>query len=206
MANYKITDLTELSTNPDIGDWIPLVDVSDTTMASTGTTKRFNAGSVFYYNGTSGFRYLGSVTIGNVATNAFPFEVRSSTTDAMRLASVSATGNPLFSFGQGSIRRSFIQHVDTGDVLTIASEFGAVAIKAASTAGSGLETEYLRVDVGGNVGIGTDSPSAKLDVAGTVQMDALRIDQTPEEGEFTATHFINVDLNGTNYRIACAAY
>jgi len=40
MANKKITSLTELTATPASGDMIPLVDVDDTTGASTGTTKR----------------------------------------------------------------------------------------------------------------------------------------------------------------------
>jgi len=40
MANKKITSLTELTATPASGDMVPLVDVDDTTGASTGTTKR----------------------------------------------------------------------------------------------------------------------------------------------------------------------
>jgi len=33
MADTKVSALTEL-TSPDSGDWVPIVDVSDTTMAA----------------------------------------------------------------------------------------------------------------------------------------------------------------------------
>ena len=40
MADTKITDLTELATQPDITDVLPVVDISDTSMAASGTTKK----------------------------------------------------------------------------------------------------------------------------------------------------------------------
>ena len=40
MADAKISDLTALSAIPDSGDLVAIVDVSDTTMASSGTTKK----------------------------------------------------------------------------------------------------------------------------------------------------------------------
>lgn len=48
MANSKITDLTALTT-PASGDFVPIVDVSDTTQASSGTTKK-----ITYTNFSSG--------------------------------------------------------------------------------------------------------------------------------------------------------
>ena len=41
MAN-KITGLTELATTPAGGDVVPIVDVSDTTQATSGTTKHIS--------------------------------------------------------------------------------------------------------------------------------------------------------------------
>ena len=41
MADTKISALTEL-TAPVSGDWVPVVDVSDTTMAASGTTKKLD--------------------------------------------------------------------------------------------------------------------------------------------------------------------
>lgn len=43
MADLKITQLTTLAAIPASGDWLPIVDVSDTTMSAGGTTKKIAA-------------------------------------------------------------------------------------------------------------------------------------------------------------------
>ena len=63
----------------------------------------------------------------------------------------------------------------------------------------------LYVDTSGNVAIGQSSASSKLDVAGTVQMDGLRVDVTPTAETVTCTHTITFSANGTNYKIPCVA-
>lgn len=206
MANYKITALSELTNEPSNGDYTVIVDVSDTTMADTGTTKKFNVGKFVVKQGTTSFNYLGSVAIGNVTSPTIPFEVRANPSEVARFSCAGVTASPMLSLGQAANRRAFMQYLHTGSALSIAAEYGPIIFRSASTLGSDSDTEYVRFDVGGNVGIGTASPSAKLDVAGTVQMNALKLNQTPTEGEFTATHYITVNLNGTDYRIACAAY
>jgi len=43
MSDLKITQLTTLAAIPDNADWLPIVDVSDTTMSASGTTKKIAA-------------------------------------------------------------------------------------------------------------------------------------------------------------------
>lgn len=43
MSDLKITQLTTLAAVPDNADWLPIVDVSDTTMSASGTTKKIAA-------------------------------------------------------------------------------------------------------------------------------------------------------------------
>jgi hypothetical protein len=47
MADTKISALTELSTQPDVADLVPVVDVSDTSMAASGTNKKVTASNFF---------------------------------------------------------------------------------------------------------------------------------------------------------------
>lgn len=48
MANTKISALTSLGADPVSGDYFVIVDVSDTTMAASGTTKKLDAGRIPY--------------------------------------------------------------------------------------------------------------------------------------------------------------
>lgn len=62
-----------------------------------------------------------------------------------------ATSNPFFTFFQTTTRRAFIQFNDTNNNLILASEYGTLSFKAASSAGSDTDTTYLTIEVGGNV-------------------------------------------------------
>lgn len=66
------------------------------------------------------------------------------------------------------------------------------------------QSHLLFCDAGlDRVGIGQSSPNNKLDVAGTVQMDSLRIDVTPTNETVVCTHTIAFSANGINYKIPC---
>jgi hypothetical protein len=60
MADVKITALAVLTAADPINDAIPIVDVSDTTMAASGTTKRISVNNIL---GASGTATLASATI-----------------------------------------------------------------------------------------------------------------------------------------------
>ena len=81
-------------------------------------------------------------------------------------------------FSQNGTRRSFIQHHDTDDKFRLASEFGAVALEAASSAGSDSNTAYLVIDPGGTFTFGAENSDAVLTTDGNM---TFRIDADNDE-------------------------
>jgi len=67
MADTKITALTAISTVDPAVDVLPIVDVSDTTMAASGTTKKITSNQIL---GSGGTATLASATITGAATAA----------------------------------------------------------------------------------------------------------------------------------------
>jgi len=53
MPNTKVTSLTDIASTPATNDVYPIVDVSDTSMAGTGTTKKIQAARILHTNGTA---------------------------------------------------------------------------------------------------------------------------------------------------------
>ena len=85
MADTKITALTALTAADPANDVIPIVDVSDTTMAASGTTKKISVNNIL---GASGTATLASAAITGAATVGTTLGV----TGASTLASVGVTG------------------------------------------------------------------------------------------------------------------
>ena len=113
----------------------------------------------------------GNVGIGTTSPVA-KLDIGGASGEMIRLADSSTVGNPFISFFQTSTRRSYIQHVDSGDNLTLASEYGGIRFM---TGTGGTETEKMRIDSSGNVGIGRTSPGAKLDVNGDAIINNITV-------------------------------
>jgi hypothetical protein len=85
MADSKITALAALTAADPVNDMFPVVDVSDTSMAASGTTKRISVNNIL---GASGTATLASATITGAATVGTTLGV----TGVSTLASLGVTG------------------------------------------------------------------------------------------------------------------
>ena len=132
MADSKITALTALTAADPVNDMFPIVDVSDTTMAASGTTKKISVNNIL---GASGTATLASATITGAATVG---------------TTLGVTGVSTFAAGTVSLPAL----TTTGDTNT-GIYYPAADTFAVTTGG----TERYRVDSAGNLGIGV-TPSA----------------------------------------------
>lgn len=98
MADTKISALTELAETPATGDLIPIVDVSDTTDAATGTNKKVTRANII--GGLAPLAsptFTGTVTLpvgltGVIRTDTGVVSVDSDVTDIVSAASLTAAG------------------------------------------------------------------------------------------------------------------
>jgi len=208
MADTKITALTAISTVDPAVDVLPIVDVSDTTMAASGTTKKITSNQIL---GAGGTATLASATItGDLTVDTNTFYVKSST-NQVGIGTTSPNANftlDLTSSNDARARQWFadVSLVGTGDLST------GFQIRTLGTGTNGLKianagntVEWLRIDstgvhtwqnVGGvagtamtlnstGLGVGQPATTSKLEVgiintstAGLIEANALKIENS----------------------------
>jgi len=168
MADTKITALTALTAADPANDVIPIVDVSDTTMAASGTTKKISVNNIL---GASGTATLASATITGAATVGTTLGVTGTST----LASANVSG--LLGVGTVSPNASFkatlsglyglrVQSADTNNsAINFGSDTSAgYSFIDTTKTGSGSflplrfstsDTERIRISTAGDVSIST---------------------------------------------------
>jgi len=176
MADSKITALTALTAADPVNDMFPVVDVSDTTMAASGTTKKISVNNIL---GASGTATLASATItGDLTVDTSTLKV-DSTNNRVGIGTASPTA-VLTVNGEISVTDNFalrLGSTQAGGATLLYNGSGNLDI----TPRSGFHTKL----VDGNLIIGTSGKgidfSATADAAG--RTSELLADY--EEGTFT---------------------
>jgi len=160
MADVKITALTALTAADPANDVIPIVDVSDTTMAASGTTKKISVNNIL---GASGTATLASATItGDLTVRTNKLFVNATNVGIGTLTPNAAYILDLTTAYDARARQwvadtSFLGSGNLANGYQIRTLGASIdGIKIANYANS---VEYLRIDNTGNVGIGV-VPSA----------------------------------------------
>ena len=169
MADTKITALTAISTVDPAVDVFPIVDVSDTTMAASGTTKKITSNQLL---GAGGTATLASATItGDLTVDTSTLKVDStnnrvgigtaSPSETLDLTNTSDTGDRAVNIRNSSVR--FVVGVEgaSGNRFIGSATGNAYA---GTTSASGIEfatNNNVRalLDSSGNLGLGV-TPSA----------------------------------------------
>ena len=138
MADTKITALAAITTVDPAADVLPIVDISDTSMAASGTTKKITSNQIL---GAGGTATLASATITGAATVGTTLGV----TGASTLASASVTG----ALGAAGLNVTGATIPANGVYLGSAN---SLSFSAASTLGMTLDSTGLGI---GGTAIGT---------------------------------------------------
>jgi len=191
MADTKITALTALTAADPANDVIPIVDVSDTTMAASGTTKKISVNNIL---GASGTATLASATIsGNLTVDTNTFAVDASTNRVFVGTAPISTAYPFY-VTRGGTAGSIAQFTDgTAQTLTIDSAAGGLLVGNANNGYvefvANALAQYRIAPLGvfswfdgaggtrmtlnsTGLGIGV-SPAQKLDVDGNIRMSGV---------------------------------
>jgi hypothetical protein len=210
MADSKITALTALTAADPVNDMFPVVDVSDTTMAASGTTKKISVNNIL---GASGTATLASATITGAATVGTTLGVTGNLTVLSTGLIVNTTGvgvgvTPTNTFhvkGPSGSTTIKIESITDGSLGFIGAASGMIsgspannlAIRAENglyLSGGGNATQFILNSAGnvtvsnGNVILGTSGKgidfSATTSGSGTMTSELLN---DYEEGTFTPT-------------------
>lgn len=203
MADSKITALTALTAADPINDMFPVVDVSDTSMAASGTTKRISVNNILSSSPTAsgaltvaGLVTAGSATItGDLTVDTSTLKVNSSS-NTVGIGTASSILNGVLSVSQqvssgvGSTTLT-LDHYHAANKFIQFGYYGASIGSIGQSSGTFLEidspiiafkisgSEAMRLNSTG-LGVGTASPSQLLSV------------------KSTANAFISIDAGLTN--------
>jgi hypothetical protein len=202
MTDKKITQLTALTgANTVAGDQLAIVDVSDTTMSASGTTKKIalselqaaplsagTANGVAYLNGskvlTTGSALMFDGTNLGIGTSSPVSKLHVNTSSAT--VSYATVGN---------INNGLVVGVDTGGTGRIGSYAGVQNIDFGGAAASTWASRML-LDSSGNLGLGV-TPSAW--VFGGKLLQVTDSGGIAASGP-NANYFANTFFNGSSYR------
>jgi hypothetical protein len=177
MADSKITALQNLTAADPVNDMLPVVDVSDTTMAASGTTKRISVNNILSSSPTAsgaltvtGLVTAGSATItGDLTVDTSTLKV-DSTNNRVGIGTASPTV-PLYVQGNNATATAIMQDETNGAKLRLLANSinfdisnggggGDIAVSGANPLTFRTNgTERARIDSSGNVGLGV-APSA----------------------------------------------
>ena len=132
MADSKITALTALTAADPVNDMFPIVDVSDTTMAASGTTKRISANNILSSSPTAS----GALTVTGLVTAGSATISGDLTVDTSTLKVDSANNR----VGIGTASPSYILEVVAPAGDNIVSTFRSGDATAANNAGGGFRS------------------------------------------------------------------
>ena len=159
MADTKITVLTAITTVDPAVDVLPIVDISDTTMAASGTTKKITSNQIL---GSGGTATLASATItGDLTVDTSTLKV-DSTNNRVGI-NTSSPANALDVFG-GNIR------LVGGNIFQILNSVNDSNVDISNNGGSGVASMLFKVAGSSamtlnSTGLGVGgSPTAKLTI------------------------------------------
>jgi len=193
MADSKITALTALTAADPVNDMFPVVDVSDTTMAASGTTKKISVNNILSSSPTAsgafsvtGLVTAGSATItGDLTVDTSTLKVDSTndrvgigTASPGKRCEINQSANAITTIGSGEILRLIGDDGNTNSRITevgfgtgpTGATFAPVIVGAVNTSISGFGTKDFYVAT--RAGVADVAPLERLRVtsAGNVNV------------------------------------
>lgn len=173
MADTKISALTSLGAVPASGDYFPIVDVSDTSQAASGTTKKITA-SYFSFLAQSQ-TFSAAQVIAPSSSGAVPLTINHASSSVAKSIDIQYNSTA-YQFAQAgsAINQYALLAFDNGS--SVGPHFYLGRNSNASTPAAGYidfvnragTDEYVWADASGNLRIGTTLPTNANDSSGTV--------------------------------------
>lgn len=173
MANTKVSALTSLAAVPASGDLIPIVDVSDTTHAASGTTKKIAASFFAFLAQAQTFSAAQTIEPSDTGSNGLTVNMPASTSGTSVLLQYNNTNRGSLAITASSsviTLNAFDNGSSNGTNLILGRNSNASTPAAGFVTMTNLGNTNYRIwpDTSGNLRIHTAAPTNANDTAGTV--------------------------------------